>query len=505
MAPEETRESWFGRWWLPQEPDQPVPGVLEKDESGRFTLNLIGQFASLPWDASRVPVVHGQADDQVVTLLNAYELQRRQSSFSGGPDMQRILANRVLFGVLMETPDEALFTGATLQIENLLHFLYPDRDGAVFGGGEALPDGSFSPHTATVDRFPREEFTFGEDDEAVVFRAWAQQWSFGTRRSRSSNTAEATTTAMISIRPARSRPLAHFDRYIKNLMDLLTLASGVPCGPMNVTLTWTSDALVEETTELQASLADGGESIPDGGWSVPEQEARLRGSTIHNAQPDAPPHANYQFLFTCRAVPFSTLGPIWMDLVGRLRPGLDIMLAQVYAGSSFLEAKTFEVASAAESIHRELYGGELLLMLPDTFQAMRQDIQASITEDEWTLIEKQIRNDGSFAARMEDLLNQQNQQTVDLLIPDREDWVRYLKERRNWFAHGLKVLRRKPGLEEEQGLHMRYLIRQTQLLLRLELARRLGVPGEQQYDYVKRDQELELLTGGVAALAKRSS
>ncbi len=75
---------WAGVWWLPDAPDEQVPGVLRYDSNGGLSLSLIGAFEdrimSNPAPGKTVfhkgrrtwDVVHGAAEQREITLLDCY-------------------------------------------------------------------------------------------------------------------------------------------------------------------------------------------------------------------------------------------------------------------------------------------------------------------------------------------------------------------------------------------------------------------------------------------------
>ena len=75
---------WAGMWWLPDAPEQQVPGVLRYNSNDGLSLTLIGAFEdrimSNPAPGKTVfhkgrrtwDVVHGAAEQREITLLDCY-------------------------------------------------------------------------------------------------------------------------------------------------------------------------------------------------------------------------------------------------------------------------------------------------------------------------------------------------------------------------------------------------------------------------------------------------
>ena len=84
-------QEWTGQWWLPDDPDTKVSGILTYDPSEGIRLRLIGGWPYIvtkPGENGAVlftdewehwPAVLGIADSKYVTLLDAHVLSARTS------------------------------------------------------------------------------------------------------------------------------------------------------------------------------------------------------------------------------------------------------------------------------------------------------------------------------------------------------------------------------------------------------------------------------------------
>src|SRR3546814_18744592 len=82
---------WAGHWWLPENPDDKIPGVLRYLPDGPIELTLIGAFEErlmtqtssgvvLIHNGSRTfDVVHGAADRSEITLLDCHARNTRRN------------------------------------------------------------------------------------------------------------------------------------------------------------------------------------------------------------------------------------------------------------------------------------------------------------------------------------------------------------------------------------------------------------------------------------------
>lgn len=124
---------WSGLWWLPDAPDERVPGVLRYDRDGGATLSLIGAFENRimtedsPWvttvhEGSRTwDVMHGVAERREITLLDCVptSTNRTMGARVDSPDKQVVRAQTALVGVHAADEDESLFEAVDVSVENL--------------------------------------------------------------------------------------------------------------------------------------------------------------------------------------------------------------------------------------------------------------------------------------------------------------------------------------------------------------------------------------------------
>lgn len=101
-------EIW-GHWWLPDHPDQRLPGKLSS-QKGHLELRLLGRFASLDVNARNlvVPVIHGVGDAKAFTIWRAVQ---EVPSFKFPGDIEQTFHRlRVLVGAHFSCESETLFS-----------------------------------------------------------------------------------------------------------------------------------------------------------------------------------------------------------------------------------------------------------------------------------------------------------------------------------------------------------------------------------------------------------
>ena len=133
-----------GHWWLPEQSDHKVPGILKFSADDGAELELFGSLRSLlelgdraerdaviqvemTQDAlelsARYPRLHGQAQGKPYTLVNCFATRTSWPMFGGGGGSQTINVSRILRGAIFE-PDEALEASAiSFTVTYLNHWL----------------------------------------------------------------------------------------------------------------------------------------------------------------------------------------------------------------------------------------------------------------------------------------------------------------------------------------------------------------------------------------------
>jgi hypothetical protein len=98
---------WRGQWWLPDKPDDVMPGILTQDENGDVLLKLIGGFSNTvlipvretvsaisyePEFVDKFPIVLGNSAGEPFTLLQCNPIYTGRGK-QGGLCKTRLITN----------------------------------------------------------------------------------------------------------------------------------------------------------------------------------------------------------------------------------------------------------------------------------------------------------------------------------------------------------------------------------------------------------------------------
>lgn len=385
-------QEWRGRWWLPDKPDEIMPGTLiQREKDGEVLLKLIGGISNVvltsvsrsgsavsyePELIYEFPMILGNSAGALFTLLQCIPLHT-----AGG--LQDIRVMRALSGIHLTEPDQEVFNSAVLKIEYLLGWMRATTLKRTVGLGNGNWTGKQSATTAPVEDLTA---TYGGYDYtlSVEFSQFqVQDRPRANERSlANSEWAELTVT---SPQPTKFRD---FERIAKSMMDLMTLAAHAPAGVIRETLRFT----------------------PPDAHSTPGNRASINvdvmGRQIHHPKPGPSETAKVEYLFTLDDIPFADVLPRWLDLHERTWLACSTLFGLRYIPEGYTTARLLAVATAAEAMHRGLFP-----------EATRY-------------------NELRYKERLLALAAIPDQDAVGALISDVPKWAKYIKEQRNGMAHG---------------------------------------------------------------------
>jgi hypothetical protein len=413
---------WHGHWWIPGKPESRKPGVLTADEDGKMTLELIGGFDlsiqevlpnGITTVSSRIrslPVIHGEAEGKLLTLMDSFTtLSRGGMFFSGEPTFHRLHVNRAMVGVHLEGLDERIFRGAVCRFENLTTWLDNDavRHGFDWDEDEAEAHLKAIPtETVTIEGWKIEARTINRG-----FQFEATRGALGVR---------GAAEALVVITPPEPVAAAAFDSLVLEITDLLTLASGNASGLISLTLIHCDDQVVAHRGDEPVTKAQEIESIAQ---------------RIHRARPTEPATDNHRMRFTCKDLAFSTALMAWTTVRRQCQPACNVFFGLAYARPGYTELRLLSIAIATEALHRDLYGN-VTDMTREAFTDLRDRLLATVTDPtEQAWVRKKLRNEPSYRERLHALAAVPPAQALSVVIPDVTAWAGNLVQARNGLAH----------------------------------------------------------------------
>jgi hypothetical protein len=463
---------WAGLWWLADNPDDQVPGVLRYDAEGDLSLALIGafedRFVSTPAPGLTVyhegtrtwGVIHGAAEQREITLLGCIAVASKRTLFArvDSPDKQTVKAMKAIIGAHVSGEDDKAFAVAEVSVEDLGLW----SASSVLEGFIGAPDGridgtgciSVKPTEAKSVMVDRTEYVLAHTHTSPLF----DQRTGGT-------VGRVRDTALFRVTPAEPFSLGVALGAARLVQDLIALAMHRPAGVI-----W-----------LRLTMA-GTQSMLPSGQPLPRRHAYVLYSPAARGKHDAKSADEGRALFTCASLPFEEVVPRWCEAHGRLQAAINMILGMSYAPARFIESNLLTAVGAAEVLHRGLHIDEKPIPMEE-FGAMRDAMLLQVPQAHRDRFKRAIRNDPTLQDRLRALAARPDQEAIALLVPDVACWARSTTRARNDLAH--EGTTRNHSLEELVAV-----IEVTKAVVILNLLHELGVPLSRQRELVQSHPEL---------------
>ncbi|MFG1766940.1 HEPN domain-containing protein [Micromonospora parva] len=463
---------WAGLWWLPDDPDERIPGVLRYEPEDGLVLSLIGAFEdrifSNPFpgvvavhEGHRTwHVIHGAAEQREITLLACVpnSSKRTIGARVKSPDKQTVAAATALIGAHVSGEDDAAFSAAEVSVEDLGLWAASSVFEGFHGAPDGKPDGSGS---ISVKPSEAQSVVVHGTEFRLLHR---HTLPFFDQR-RGGTVGRMRDTAFVRI--VNTDPFSLNDALdaASLVQDLIALATHRAAGVI-----W---------LRLQLSEAD---SASRGDRPSLRRDADVLYSPSVLGKHDAKAVDHHRVFFTCASFPFEEVVPRWCEAHGRLQVAINMILGLRYAPARYIENNLLTAVGAAEVLHRRL-GIEERPMPSDEFKPMREAMLAHVPEDHRERFKRAIRNDPTLHDRLYALAARPDDKAIGLLMPDVDRWARRTTRARNDLAHEGRTLHH--SVEELAAI-----VEVTTAVVILNVLHELGLPAERQREIVQEHPQL---------------
>lgn len=455
--------TWTGHWWLLDNPDHKVPGILTYEPGDGLTLRMIGgwEYRNISQPSPGVmtvhegtrswPVVFGIAENQRVTLLHLQTISARSYLFtmSDVPDQLELFAGTALIGCHVDAEDDAAFVSGAATIENL----------TVWAGESTIENRmELDQQTNRIEsgevRYKPlvEPLTAETGDVTAKLHHLLTLPDF--ERTRGATTARIVERTSVEFSSAEPRPLREWLGMLSAMSDLMSLSTLAACTEitMHVSAPATPEAFPEDHP-LRDRL----------------HEVEVYQPRVVAPDPDRKGADLRRFVLTLDDLPFEELLPRWMQVKDRFASARSMILGLTYITDGYLESKVVTAVGAAESFHRAL--GLEPPMPDDEFSALRRSLLEIVPKErkQW-LSDRLMHNDPSLRDRLLDLARRPGD-FMATLVPDPEKWAKEATQARNGLAHD--------GRSKNHTFEDLYaVVEVTRAVVVLNLLHQLGVPSE---------------------------
>ena len=478
---------WAGLWWLPEEPENQIPGVLRYLPGGKLALSLIGTFEErlmttpspgvvLIHSGSRsFDVIYGAAERREITLLDCYasKTNRTMGARVKTPDKQTLVATTGLIGAHVSGEHEKRFAAAEVSVEDLTHWAATSVFEGTICVPEGVPDGSGMISVKPVDS---QSVTVGGTQFLLAHR---HTLPFFDER-RGGTIGRVRDTAFVRIVPTEAVSWLTALLAASLMQDLVALATHRAAGVI-----WLRLELVRDVPEPPDGRPELRRNV-DVLYSPPA-------SGMHDAKSVAP----RSMFFTCESIPFEQIVPRWVEAHQRLQSATNMILGLRYAPARYVESNLLTAVGAAEVLHRGLGIDEVPIPTAE-FKPMREAMLEQLPEEHRDRFRQAIRNDPTLRDRLRALGTRPDPEAVSLLMPDVEHWAARTALARNDLAHEGKTPRH--TVEELVAI-----VEVTTAVVILNLLHELGLPGERQRQLMTEHPQLRATAEKARELLAKSA
>ena len=465
---------WSGLWWLPDDPNQQVPGVLRYSPEDGLALSLIGTFedrimstpssgvtvfheGSRTWD-----VIHGVAEQREVTLLDCVPSTSKRTIGARvkSPDKQAAVATRALIGAHVSGENDAAFAAAEVSAEDLGLW----AASSVFEGFLGAPGGK-------LDGTGRISVKPVEIQSVVVhgteFRLVHRHTLPSFEHRKGGTIGRMRDTAFVRVVPTDPLSLSGALEMASMVQDLIALATHRAVGVIWLRLEVAETDLYLRATALRCV-------------GTPTCSTRLLhwASTMPKLSTATAPSSRAQSL------PFEEVVPRWCEAHNRLRAATNMILGLRYAPPRYVENNLLTAVGAAEVLHRGL-GIDKKPFPAEDFKKMREAMLEQVPEEHRSRFRGAIRNDPTLRDRLCALAARPDQGAVALLMPDVDRWARRTARARNDLAH--------EGRTPNHSLdELIAIVKVTTVVVILNVLHELGLPAERQREIMREHPQLRV-------------
>ena len=410
-------ETFLGNWWPSDSRDKSVGGVLTIFDDGKITLETVKKLSPGTFGgASDLPIVQGESRGRKITLIDLASTGSRVNiAGQANTSTEKFAVTAALVGVHLSGVDEKVFESMTAVVHNMN--TWTRRTGMViqyqYGPSPRGKDfvGPFKEVSVTASPMDSLSATLRSGDNLAI--DWEIQ-SSGYIEGREDTVVTFKERAMAVVRSNEGREWDYFNRQLRPLVDLVTIATQVPSGIACQELRLTEGARERATTV-----------------DLYTRSPRLSAGSVK-------PH---EMAFSLQDVEFDEIIARWFDFYSKIDVSIHALLGLDYDDGGFYENRLLNVASAAEGFHSRLFPDETGLPVDeyrDILEKLKSDFKDHPVRD-WVL-GRVSGNRPSLRGRIVQLGQLPDEIAVRDLVGDPDRFARILVRVRNDISHANKSL-----------------------------------------------------------------
>lgn len=317
-----------GLFWLPEKPDDEIPGRLTVTGSGDVSLRLQGMFGDTPSiEHNEHPVILGVTErGKQVTLVSCYE--RDKSLHFPGIPVVDIHVHRLLIGYHFSKNEDLLFSKVYFHVEGLDEWLGVSGISTKYDREKQEAEIAYK-RPQQIDYLLDNETTF-----SVRF-----SWT-ATLGSKYTFKATITQKAVLCLEMPDCRKLSELLDYVGQINNLFCLAHDQPVA----------------LTSVHVSRPDIVEGV-----GKEKRPVEIEVYCASRPHPDLSPKIHPPFMLFPYQEVQSNFGSIlskWLDGYRQLEPAFNLYFSATTAKHAFLETQFLFLVQGLEALHRRIGGSK---------------------------------------------------------------------------------------------------------------------------------------------------
>jgi ApeA N-terminal domain 1 len=481
-----------GQWWLPDDEDRKVGGVLEIDNVTGLRLEVTDQLLAFGPSFEPMPVVYGAADGRQITLLDINPPNNSPSTVTVTAQLQTTYQVArplvAMVGIHLADTADAAFNGLTVEMTGLAAFAGRTGLQSTFTG---RPDTN-ERHRYTVNWTDPIETQITEPFEATLGLHWHLKTEMNPKLSAERRRLLATETVVARVESETPQPWSALLDPIRAVQDLVTVATQSP------------SLVMSRTLHIKPQPVHGAIDIP---YTI---DLYFRGPSDVADEPQA--FDDLRVIFTLETIDFdfSTLIERWFRLRKDIGLAVDALLGLDYQPIGYYEVRLFNAASAGEGFHAGLFPNSTAVdpadhnalkrkvsrfakglgrqarrvvedALADIQTGLREKVLgilegvASVPQRQWVMGQLGENRKG-LNERYEELARRPDSEAVNELLTNVDRWAGWLRDARNAIGH-VNTGRLQEKIPEKPRYRLQDI---TRALLHLVIISELGISTEVQ-------------------------
>lgn len=395
-----------GVWWLPDNPDLKITGILSFESKNKIRLELIGSFKSLPdfakTEIEEKEIILGVTNDgRFCTLVTCYEAGTTMNM--PGINCQRFEADYLLEGEHWDTKDEIEFEKVSIGFDYLEEWLGHYTIKTSIDQDENNKNSGFTVKC----EFPEiEEFHINNLDSKLSTSYAANTKDVSTK---------ATTleyNSYIELHPNETKQLDWYIKKISVIQQLLTLLIGETVYP---------NKLVATTSKINKEYVNIF-------WTIKNRQAKK--AIIHQDMIITLPEMKQEF---------GSVLEKWFSKYEELESTYNLFFGALFNSSLYMEFYFLSLMQAIETYHRQVFGGKYIEQ--DAYDKESQTIKSNIPKefpgDLKDALKSRIKygNEYSLRKRVKGLFESTDEETRLLVTKDYKHFIGKVVDTRNYFTH----------------------------------------------------------------------